>query len=66
MIVAVNREEVLGEVEEGQHAAHSPHINSVSEGQAKGDFWSPEGGREEAKMKNLWASCEDQDSNVEV
>lgn len=38
--VAVNRKEVVGQVEEGQGAADPPHVNGLSEGQAKGDFWS--------------------------
>lgn len=38
--VAVNREEVVGEVEEGQGAANPPDVDGLSEGQAQGNFRS--------------------------
>lgn len=42
LIVTVNWEEVFSQVEEGQDAADSPHIYSLSEGETKGNFRSPE------------------------
>lgn len=47
--VAVDGEEVISKVEEGQRAAHPPDVNGLSEGQAEGDFWSSSKG---GKVKN--------------
>lgn len=40
--VTVGREEVISQVEEGQDTAHSPHINSLGERKAEGNFGSSE------------------------
>ncbi len=53
LVFTLNREEVCSQIEEGQGAADSPHVYSLSEGEAEGDFWSPEMERQEPN----WEIC---------
>lgn len=56
LVFAVHREKDLCKVEESKRTAHSPHINSLSDGQTESDFWSPGGGQQEQKLRLLASS----------